>query len=1050
MAFTKIVGAGIHTLSNITSHNIHSSGIITATKFDGPFDGSTGDFSGNVTITGNLTVNGTTTTLDTNLIDVDKIEVTTAGTNVAVAVTHNGTGDLVRLYDGSTQKVTIDDVGNVGLGSAIPSAKLDVQNNANIEVLRLKDTHHNKYLNVRGGGSPNRMVFDSYEGSGGGADIDLASNGDTKVRIKSTGDVGIGSLIPQAKLELDGRFRILDNSDGTPSTGKGLEISYYTSDDMADILSYDRGGSSYKKLQLRGSSIELKKNNSAKIIVGTGGNGTAVGFGTTSCLVTNAEAISVRGYSSFKSSNKAYAAIYVASEGSTDDVANQLLMFNAGGANRGGFGYVPNTGELRFNHQYFMTFCTGSQLMGGTERLRITSDGYVGINETSPIHQLSIGINTATAWSANKNISNTTNNDFIGLNLTNSNSAANAEVGILFQSTTSGAGQYSINCRKSAGSQAELIFRTRDGGSASKEVVKFDSGGRTKFMGTRAGSLQPEDTDSVNLYTKSTNNSINRGSGISFFIHDNSDFEMGGTIQVAKENATADDTASYMRFCTRPEGSTSNPTLERLRISSAGLIETRTRSAEVRRMILSGSPTNSAFNIEAHDGETGTSSGDVQGKLGLFYNDGSTLTNTANISFERGSGAADGAIAFVTNQTEKLRITSDGNVGIGTDLPNTASSVLTVAPINSNSGRNISIFTSGSVGNKAGLFFNSTQGTGNLAEIQAEYKGTNEGELVLSTSMQKRITIQKGGNVGIGSTIPPAKLTVDNGTNDAQFVQFRNDNVGLFFGAYGTGATYDREATINGSRTDAGSSPFLRIAGQGGIRFCADLNNEHMRVQSNGEIRLTSAEGNNSDTPGFTWRGGNATQSANFARIHSRMVSNWGGQLQFKVKQDDGNLADNYLTGMKIDENGHVTKPQTPAFFATHTGATSPATGTLTYNTSGTGYYNNGSHLDTSTGKFTAPIDGIYHFHFHGFIQSNDPSDFFETTLQRQRSGVADISLTRQYGHNGHTGNNYGPSYSMQCTTYLEKNDTVHVYQHTNGVGFHGSNGYYFGGYLVG
>ena len=73
-------------------------------------------------------------------------------------------------------------------------------------------------------------------------------------------------------------------------------------------------------------------------------------------------------------------------------------------------------------------------------------------------------------------------------------------------------------------------------------------------MGTRAGSLQPSDTDSVNLYTKSTNNSINRGAGISFFIHDNSDFEMGGTIQVAKENATADDTASYMRLCTRPAG----------------------------------------------------------------------------------------------------------------------------------------------------------------------------------------------------------------------------------------------------------------------------------------------------------------------------------------------------------------------------------------------------------------------------------------------------------------------------------------------------------------
>ena len=54
MAFTKVVGAGIHTLSNIASHNINSSGIITATKFVGPIEGDItaidATFTGNVTI----------------------------------------------------------------------------------------------------------------------------------------------------------------------------------------------------------------------------------------------------------------------------------------------------------------------------------------------------------------------------------------------------------------------------------------------------------------------------------------------------------------------------------------------------------------------------------------------------------------------------------------------------------------------------------------------------------------------------------------------------------------------------------------------------------------------------------------------------------------------------------------------------------------------------------------------------------------------------------------------------------------------------------------
>ena len=49
MAFTKVVGAGIHTLSNITSHNINSSGIITATKFVGPITGGGGINAGILT-----------------------------------------------------------------------------------------------------------------------------------------------------------------------------------------------------------------------------------------------------------------------------------------------------------------------------------------------------------------------------------------------------------------------------------------------------------------------------------------------------------------------------------------------------------------------------------------------------------------------------------------------------------------------------------------------------------------------------------------------------------------------------------------------------------------------------------------------------------------------------------------------------------------------------------------------------------------------------------------------------------------------------------------
>ena len=149
---------------------------------------------------------------------------------------------------------------------------------------------------------------------------------------------------------------------------------------------------------------------------------------------------------------------------------------------------------------------------------------------------------------------------------------------------------------------------------------------------------------------------------------------------------------------------------------------------------------------------------------------------------------------------------------------------------------------------------------------------------------------------------------------------------------------------------------------------------------------------------------------------------------------------------MKIDELGRVTKPNTPAFFATHGGnSASGSTGYITYNTAGA-YYNNGGHFDTSNGRFTAPITGIYHFHFHCFVHNTATQTNVEIIMRRFNSGGGgQTTLTR--GFDNKVNGNYGPPVSIAWTGPLTATQYVQIYSVNE---LHHANGYYFGGYLIG
>ena len=118
MAFTKVVGAGIHTLSNITSHNVHSSGIITATRFDGPFTNL--NITGVATFAGDVSIGGTLTYED--VTNIDSVGIVTARDGIFIPDNKKahfgnaaGSGDLQIFHDSSGGHSRIDDTGTGGL-----------------------------------------------------------------------------------------------------------------------------------------------------------------------------------------------------------------------------------------------------------------------------------------------------------------------------------------------------------------------------------------------------------------------------------------------------------------------------------------------------------------------------------------------------------------------------------------------------------------------------------------------------------------------------------------------------------------------------------------------------------------------------------------------------------------------------------------------------------------------------------------------------------------------------------------------------------------------
>ena len=276
MALTRVAPAGIGSTPGtgyvIGDSFLHSRGL-NAT--DGYYTGIVTTQS--LRVIGDLEVEGTTTTLDTALTEVDKLEVGANNNTVGVAITQSGSG-YVATFEG----------GNFGIGNNTPDAPLRVTSSAVSEASQANDIavferNDNGYLKVytpndkKGGivfGDPDSPFVGATLYDHSTNKLEFWTGSGPRMYVDSSGNVGIGTDDPSWGVSTG-----LIVGDG--ASARGVTI-FSNSANVGDLAFADAtsGTARYRGLiryDHSDDSLALRTNSSERLRITSSGN---VGIGS--------------------------------------------------------------------------------------------------------------------------------------------------------------------------------------------------------------------------------------------------------------------------------------------------------------------------------------------------------------------------------------------------------------------------------------------------------------------------------------------------------------------------------------------------------------------------------------------------------------------------------------------------------------------------------------------------------------------------------------------------------------------------------------------------